>query len=202
MNNIKHVGRFVTNGRKCLVAYRTLPGDAYNCLVVPTESVIDSYHDALINLVESNAAQSANEFAEVLARNTFPDGSVMLASLHKHGKLVKVATDQIEMIPNMQAKIRLDELNLIIAEQKGVAVDELALTETPKNTKNSDVEVREVAQVNEIPESTMLDDNLSIKERATKLRGMADKLSKQAAELRRQAEDLVPMKKNASKKAK
>lgn len=201
MNNIKHVGRFINSGRKCLVAYRTLPGDAYNCLVVPTESVEDSYHDALINLVESNAAQSANEFAEVLARNTFPDGSVMLASLHKQGKLLKVATDQIEMIPNMQTRIKLDELNTIIAEQLGVAIDDLSITD-PKQNQNKDVEVKEVAQVNEVPKTMDLDENLSIQEKATKLRGMADKLSKQAADLRRQAEELVPTKKNGSKKTK
>jgi hypothetical protein len=199
MNSIKHVGRFVRNGRKCLVVYRTLPGDAYNCLVVPTESVTDGYHDALINLVESNAAQSANEFAEVLARNIFPDGSVMLASLHKQGKLVKVPTDQIEMIPNTQQRIKLDELNLLIAEQKGVAVDDLAITEEPKANKT---EVVDVAHVNEMPPVEVKEENLSIEEQATKLRGQADKLSKQAAELRRQAEALVPTKRNVTKKAK
>lgn len=199
MNSIKHVGRFVKNGRKCLVVYRTLPGDAYNCLVVPTESVTDGYHDSLINLVESNAAQSSNEFAEVLARNIFPDGSVMLASLHKQGKLLKVPTDQIEMIPNTQQRIKLDELNLLIAEQKGVAVDDLAITDDIKQTK---VEVKEIAQVNELPKEPIMQENLSIEQRATKLRGEADKLSKQAAELRRQAEELVPTKRNVTKKAK
>jgi len=211
MNNIKHVGRFIKTGRKCIVAYRTLPGDAYNCLVIPTEAVEDSYHDSLINLVETNAAQTANEFAEVLARNNFSDGSVMLASLHKQGKLVKIATDQIEMIPNTQTRIKLDELNLIIAEQRGVAVDDLALGDS---SKKDNLEIREVAQVNEVPEpkteTVSVEEiparvdllNLSVEEQATKLRGMADKLSKQAAELRRQAEDLVPKKKNVTKKAK
>jgi hypothetical protein len=211
MNNIKHVGRFIKTGRKCIVAYRTLPGDAYHCLVIPTEAVEDSYHDSLINLVETNAAQTANEFAEVLARNNFSDGSVMLASLHKQGKLVKIPTDQIEMIPNTQTRIKLDELNLMIAEQRGVAVDDLALGDS---SKKDNLEIREVAQVNEVPkpktETVSVEEipasvdlsNLSVEEQATKLRGMADKLSKQAAELRRQAEDLVPKKKNVTKKAK
>lgn len=209
MNNIKHVGRFIKNGRKCIVAYRTLPGDAYNCLVIPTEAVEDSYHDSLINLVESNAAQSAYEFAEVLARNNFSDGSVMLASLHKQGKLVKIPTDQIEMIPNTTTRIKLDELNLMIAEQRGVAVDELALTDS---NKKDTTEVREVAQVNKLPKTDTVKveevnskEDLSAlpkEEQATKLRGMADKLSKQAAELRRQAEALVPSKKNVTKKTK
>jgi hypothetical protein len=203
MSNMKHVGRFLTNGRKCLVAYRTLPGDAYNCLVIPTEAVEDSYHDALINLVESNAAQSSYEFAEILARNTFPDGSVMLASLHKLGKLIKVATDQIEMIPNTQQKIRLDELNLMIAEQRGIAVDDLALND-PNAVPRKDVEVQEIAKVQEIlpPIEPIEQKTLSIEEQATRLRGQADKLSKEAAALRRQAEDLVPTKKNVRTKTK
>jgi hypothetical protein len=197
MVSLKHVGRFVGNGRKCLVAYRTLPGDAYNCLVIPTEALDDRYHDALIQLVESNSAQTANEFAEVLARTTFPDGSIMLAALHTQGKLMRVATDQIEMIPNFQTKIKLDQLNVVIAEQMGVAVDDLSIKEDLKNQKRDDVEVVEVATVTEVPMPVVEEnfDDLPIEQRATKLRGQADKLSKQAAELRRQAEALVPRKK-------
>jgi hypothetical protein len=197
MVSLKHVGRFVSNGRKCLVAYRTLPGDAYNCLVIPTESLDSSYHDALIQLVESNSAQTANEFAEVLARSTFSDGSIMLAALHTQGKLLKIATDQVEMIPNFQTKIKLDQLNMVIAEQMGVAVDDLSIKEDLKNQKRNDVEVVEVATVTETPMPVVEEnfDDLPAEQRATKLRGQADKLAKQAAELRRQAEALVPMKK-------
>jgi len=203
MSNIKHVGRLMKTGRKCLVAYRTLPGDAYHCLVIPTEAVEDSYHDSLINLVESNAAQSAYEFAEVLARNTFSDGSVMLTSLHQQNKLIKVPTDQVEMIPNTMQRIKLSELNQIIAEQRGVAVNDLALQD-PNSIKPT-AEVQDIAQVTEMPveaSTEIIDlDELSIEDKAKKLRGQADKLSKQAADLRRQAEELVPVKKNVRKKA-
>lgn len=197
MVSLKHVGRFVANGRKCLVAYRTLPGDAYNCLVIPTEALENSYHDALIQLVESNAAQTANEFAEVLARTTFSDGSIMLAALHTQGKLLKIATDQIEMIPNFQTKIKLDQLNMVIAEQMGVAIDDLSIKEDLKNKKREDVEIVEVATVTETPMPTVEEnfEDMPVEQRATKLRGQADKLAKQAAELRRQAEALVPTKK-------
>jgi len=197
MVSLKHVGRFVANGRKCLVAYRTLPGDAYNCLVIPTEALEDRYHDALIQLVESNSAQTANEFAEVLARSTFPDGSIMLAALHTKGKLLRVATDQIEMIPNFQTKIKLDQLNVVIAEQLGVAVDDLSIKEDLKNKKRDDVEIVEVATVTETPMPVVEEnfEDMPVEQRATKLRGQADKLAKQAAELRRQAEALVPTKK-------
>jgi len=197
MTDLKHVGRFINNGRKCLVAYRTLPGESDHCLVIPTESLDDSYHDALISLVESNAGQNSHEFAEVLARSTFPDGSVMLASLHHQGKLVKSATDAIEMIPNFQTRIKLDELNYIIAQQLGVSVNDLAMTDPKKiKSEQSETEVREVATVNEVPSPSIeFDDNLPKDEKAKKLRGQADKLSKEAARLRRLAEELVPVKK-------
>ena len=198
MTDLKHVGRFINNGRKCLVAYRTLPGESNNCLVIPTESLEDSQHDALIRLVESNAGQNAHEFAEVLARSTFPDGSIMLASLHANGKLHKSATDQIEMIPNFQTRIPLDELNVVIAQQLNVSVNDLAITDprTINQTQDTDTEVREVATVNEIPSpSVEFNDELPKEEKAKKLRGQADKLSKEAARLRRLAEDLVPIKK-------
>jgi hypothetical protein len=83
-------------------------------LIVPTEGLTDAQHDAIINLVNSTAGQDANEFAEVMARTNFPDGSIMLANLHVNGKLIKVPTGQIEMTPNTQMKILLSELNQII----------------------------------------------------------------------------------------
>jgi len=103
MADLKHVGKIKATGKKVLVAFRTLPGDAYNCLVVPTENLLDDQHNSLIQLVESPAAQQAFEFHEVLARAKFPDGSTMLPTLHVQGKLIKVGTDKVEMTPNFQA---------------------------------------------------------------------------------------------------
>ena len=65
--NHKHVGRIKNTGRRCLVVFRTLPNDAFNCLIIQTESLEPDYHDQLISVVDSAAAQSANEFSEVLA---------------------------------------------------------------------------------------------------------------------------------------
>jgi hypothetical protein len=208
MVNLKHVGRFVTNGRKCLVAYRSLPGDAYNCLVVQTENLTDDQHNSLIQLVESPAAQDANEFAEVLARSSFSDGSTMLANLHVNGKLIKVPTDQVEMIPNFQTRVLLSELNAMIAQQLGVSIDDLSISD-PRKIKNNDTEVKEVATVKEVPtekadvtkttsaniNETAVTTFETVEAEARFYRSQADKLSKQAAEFRRKAEDLVPTKK-------
>ena len=127
MQNIKHVGRLISNNRKVLVVYRTLPGEADKCLVIGTEHLPDVQHDALINLVESTTGQDANELWEVLARSVFPDGSIMLNSLHISGKLAKVPTDQVEMLPNPSSSILLSELNQIIASQQGVSVGDLSI---------------------------------------------------------------------------
>lgn len=194
--SLKHVGRIVATNKKVLIAYRTLPGDAYSALVVPTESLSDDYHNAIINLVESPAAQESYEFAEALDRTQFPDGSRMLPSLHSKGRLVKVATSQIEMTPSPGVGILLSELNQIIAEQRGVAVDGLAI----KPGSNDKVEVKEVASVKEMPATT--DTSTSIpeasgtaEEQAKFYRSQADKLAKEAAAMRRKAEELVPTKK-------
>jgi hypothetical protein len=217
MQNLKHVGRMVGTNKKVLVAYRTLPGDAYSCLVVPTESLDDQYHNAIINLVESPAAQEAYEFAEALDRTQFPDGSRMLPSLHVKRMLVKANTADVEMIPAPGISILLSELNQIIAEQRGIPVDELSI----KPGSNDTVEVKEVAKVQEIKEAPKEDVtrttsasvntdeqpaveakvDLSPEAQAKKFRSDADRLSKEAAELRRQAESLVPTKKKTKETA-
>jgi hypothetical protein len=167
----------------------------------------DSYHDAIINLVESNAGQTAYEFAEAMTRMTFPDGSIMLAALHTQGRLVKVPTNQIEMTPTTQTSILLSELNQIIAEQRGVTVGDLAL----RSTSAQKTEVAEVATVQEVPTTSDVTRTTSAsvnepevatpevfdsaESEAKHYRSQADKFAKQAAEMRRKAEDLVPTKK-------
>jgi len=187
MAELKHVGRVIATKKKCIVVYRTLPGDAHSCLIVPTENLPDSYHDGLINLVESNAGQTAYEFAEVMARSNFSDGSIMLAALHAQGRLVKLGTGEIEMTPTTSGSIVLSELNQIIAEQRGVPVDDLSV-------KSNSTEAKKVVETpNEaVTPTATATVPLTPEDQAKQFRSDADRLSKQAAELRRQAEALVP----------
>ena len=189
MAELKHIGRVITTKKKCIVVYRTLPGDAHNCLIVPTENLPDSYHDAIINLVESNAGQTAYEFAEVMARTSFPDGSIMLAALHTQGRLIKVGTSDIEMTPTTSGSIVLSELNQIIAEQRGVPVDDLSIKSNSLETKPAPVTPTEAETIAPTVTASL---TLTPEEQAKQFRSDADRLSKQAAELRRQAEALVP----------
>jgi hypothetical protein len=205
MAELKHVGRVKSTKKKCLIAYRTLPGDAYSCLIVPTENLPDIYHDAIINLVESGAGQDAYEFAEALDRTQFPDGSRMLPALHASGRLIKVGTSEIEMTPTPQFSILLSELNQMIAEQRGIAVDDLSIapqandepvakTEAPKAEGK-----KATAKVETLVTETTAAPTGTPEEQAKYFRSQADKLAKQAAEMRRKAEDLVPTKKKATK---
>jgi len=205
MQSLKHVGRIKNTGKKVLVAFRTLPGDAYSALVVPTENLPDELHNAIINLVESASAQESYEFAEALDRTQFPDGSRMLPNLHATGRLVKVSTDQVEMTPVIGSSILLSELNQIIAEQRGIAVDELHVSPRDSEVikRNAEVSAKDVkkstesntatATVNETTEPTSFADADA---EAKFYRSQADKLAKQAAEFRRKAEELVPTKKS------
>ena len=192
---LKHVGRVKATNKKCLIAYRTLPGEAHYCLIVPTENLPDIYHDALINLVESNAGQESYEFAEAMDRTQFPDGSRMLPALHATGRLIKVATGAIEMTPTTGYSLLLSELNQVIAEQRGVSVDDLSLKESledkVKETKKTET-VTKVEELAQTSEPTAFD---SPETEAKYYRSQADKMAKQAAEMRRKAEELVPTKK-------
>ena len=197
MAEIKHVGRIKATNKKVLIAYRTLPGDAYSALVIPTENMPDIYHDAVINLVESAAAQESYEFAETLDRTQFPDGSRMLPWLHVNNRLVKVPTDAVEVTPTPGVGILLSELNQIIAEQRGVAVDDLALNEGINDkTEVKKEEVKATASVVEATvETTTVSEDSTPEAKAKFYRSQADKLAKEAANFRRMAEELVPTKK-------
>lgn len=211
---LKHVGKMKHNDAKVCVIYRTLPGDAYSALVVGTATLVDQYHNSLMQLVESIDAQQANELGDAMSTRFFPDGTNMLEQLHLTGKLVRVPTDKVWMTPTPADTISLDELNVMIAEQKGVALGDLAIkadTQVTKQaqTKTEDVEVKDLAKMDAEretkPVSSVTDgmtdtatENLSARE----LRSRADKMYKEAALLRKKADELDPPKKKSTSVAK
>jgi hypothetical protein len=194
---LKHVGRVIATNKKVLVAYRTLPGDAHYCLIVPTENLPDIYHDALINLVESSAGQEAYEFAEAMDRTQFPDGARMLPALHASGRLIKAPTSSIEMTPTTGYSIMLSELNQVIAEQRGVAVDDLSLKDGFDDKKEDAKPTATVENTAPAVDVIVADPDASPEATAKMYRSQADKLAKEAAHFRRLAENLVPTKKKA-----
>lgn len=185
---MKHVGRMVNNKRKVVVAYRVVPSEPESCIVITTENLMAEEHDALMKLVESDAGQNEEHLANAMARTRLPDGKVMLNSFHTTGKMVKVATSDVEMTPNSQTVIRLSELNEVIAEQRGVTVADLAVPGQTNTQQQAEVPV----------ESTGV---LSDEDLAAQYRSQADAMFKEAKRLREQAEELVPTKKKTKAKS-
>lgn len=200
---LKHIGRVKSNQRKIVVAFKTLPDEPESCLVVATENLSSEDHDSLIRLVESNSGQTADEFADVMARSTLSDGSNMLSRFHATGKLVKFATTAIEMTPDTNNSINLAELNEIIAQQRGVALNDLAVKDGTQAEKPA-VEATKAptAPVNPAPAplSASSNDVLSDEQIAGNLRSQADAMFKEAKRLREEAEALHPTKKSRAKK--
>lgn len=198
MPDMKHVGRQANNKRKCFVAYRVVPNDPNHCLVVFSDSLEAADHDALVGVVESNAGQNAYELAEVMHRSQLPDGRNMLVHFSRTGKLVKMPTSEIEMIPNFRDSVNLAELNTIIAQQKGVAVEDLALQSGQQKTQST----TQTAPVAETPSEPVAENGvLTDEDLAAQYRSQADAMFKEAKRLREQAEELVPTKKKAKAKS-
>lgn len=207
MAEIKHVGRLKKNNRKVVVAYRVIPGEnpPVNSLVIDTATLTDADHDTLISTVEGNSAQTAFEFAEVMARTQLSDGANMLARFHATGRLQSIPMSEVEMTPNTSTQLGLDELNKIIADQRGVTISDLALKD-PNELKAGD-SITEAGSINEMPKTTNPavvaeaqtaklqapnDGVLTDADLAAKYRSDADRLYKEAKALRAQAEELVP----------
>lgn len=193
---MKHIGRMKETGRKVAVVFRTIPGDPHSALVVQTENIKDADHDKLMTLIESNTGQTADELADAMQRTPLGDGSMMLNSFHLTGKLTKVSTSDVEMTPDTASTISLDELNKMIAEQKGVGVADLAVGGSSVDTIATAETVpsgEASATVEAAKEQPLTDEQL-----ANNMRADADRLFKEATELRKQAEDLDPSKSGKS----
>jgi len=183
MADLKHVGRLKGGEQKVVVVYRTIPGDSKSALVIETAKIGDGPHDALMKVVESNEGQTSFELYEVLQRSRLPSGDLMLNAFHTNGFMNKVATTEIEMTPNTNTVVQLDELNKIIATQRGVSIEDLAVKGTT---------VKEQAEATATAGAQA---NLTDSQIAGKMRSDADRFYKEAAKLRKDAEALSPTKK-------
>ena len=200
---LKHIGRLKHNQRKVVVAYKTLPNDPNHCVCVSTENLEAADHDFLMQLVESNSGQATDEFAEAMARSTLSDGANMLQAFHMRGKMQRYATTDVEMLPNSQTTISLDELNRMIADQKGISIDDLALQnpldkKTKAQAAKAPSEPVTAPPVTEAPVAPLQAPEggvLTDEQIAANYRSQADRLFKEAKLLREQAEALVPTKK-------
>ena len=142
--HFKHIGELADESKaKVVIMYRTVPGEPNNCLVVGTKFLPDMYHNALMKAVESEGGQSADEFADFASRQTFPDGTNMLAMMHNDNYIKKFKTNEIMVTfgNKTDGRILLNKLNEMVAKEKGTTVKDMAAdpTATKKaTTKKAD----------------------------------------------------------------
>ena len=142
--HFKHIGELADESKaKVVIMYRTVPGEPNNCLVVGTKFLPDMYHNSLMKAVESEGGQDADEFADYASRQTFQDGTNMLAMLHNDNYIKKFKTNEIMVTfgNTPDGRILLNKLNEMVAKEKGTTVKEMAKDpEAPakKTTKKAD----------------------------------------------------------------
>ena len=150
---MKHLGQLKTTGNKVVIVNRTLPGDAMSSLVIDKDALRPFESDHVMDLLESANGQAAFEFAHELgrARMELSDsldtneasaansvtGITVLEHLHNKGLLMKQPTENVLVTDGAADAIQLDKLNEIIAEQKGVRVDGLAIQADTNNQGDS-----------------------------------------------------------------
>ena len=135
----KHIGELADESKaKVVIVYRTVPGESNSCLVVGTKFLPDMYHDALMRAVESEGGQAENELGVYLGRQTFPDGTNMLALLHNDNYIKKFPTKDITITygPTAEGRVSLSKLNQEIAKDLGVKISELAIKDDAEPEKS------------------------------------------------------------------
>lgn len=209
MRSLKHIGRIQNTGAKVLVVFRTLPGESNMALVLPVAQLPDQYHDAIMSLVETDQAQDAFEFGEIMHIRPFPDGRPMLRAMQADGRLLKVATDAVMMTPTTNDTILLANLNTLIAEQKSCTIDELCTFVAGAPAVKP--AVKDIATVNDMtpavdsdipaPIRAQANTNTALSDRdlAKSYRSQADAMYKEAARLRKEADTLDPVIKKTKK---
>lgn len=206
---IKHIGKIKNTGAKVAVVFRTIPGESNTALVISTANLPDMYHDSLFEALETEQAQDAFEFGEIMFVRMFPDGRPMLQAMQADGRLQKVATDSVIMTPTPTDNIILSELNVLIAEQKSCSVDDLYTFVSGAPAKKADSKVQEAAKDVEpavdsdvpaqVRAQASTSEALSDKDIAKSYRSQADAMYKEAAKLRKEADELDPPAKKVAK---
>tara|TARA_B100002019_G_scaffold175851_1_gene151972 strand:+ start:767 stop:1273 length:507 start_codon:yes stop_codon:yes gene_type:complete len=136
----KHIGKLKESGANVAIIFRTVPEEPNNCLVMGPKFLDDTNHNALMKAIESQEGQDAFELGTYLNRVSFPDGTNMLGFLHQGNYIKKMATKDVivTMGTGNDGEVSLDELNKLIAKERGVKVSELAVEDpTPNQTSDA-----------------------------------------------------------------
>lgn len=165
----KHAGQLANTGVRVAVVFRKLPNDDNHCLIVETERLPDSYHDYVIQCLNSKEAAETNEFYEVLNRRTFPDGLNCLTALHQRGFLRKEPVSNVTMLPLPGQAVPLALINATIdgkLEEYKKSKSDGATTTPEKNVEpvqTAPLEGNEAVARNLIAQAEMLEEDARLK---------------------------------------
>jgi hypothetical protein len=197
---IKHVGKH--NGRKIVIVYRQLPGEDHMALIAYSDVLPRLVHDELMKCVEGVVAQNTKDVADVLFRTLMANGESILSSLHTNGWMKKVPTNQVIVTPTASATIRLDELNKMLTEmeQGEDAVKRLADLDSQRGMRggNAPVEKDLFAPPNSRAGAVDVPADAGVLTDAD----LANQRLNQAADMKRQAEQLLAEAKRLEQEAK
>lgn len=187
MANVKHVGKMKT-GQKVIILFKTVPNETHNCLVTETSRLPSPYHDRLMELVESDEGQQSAELADLLSRRFFADGENILSILHSRGYIKKVNTTNVLLTPNSKTAVPLSDVNEHLLHSGGGETK--SVTDAFKGSATDDGSVA--------PESRKLD-VMPNADLAQSLISQAERYEKEAQALRKQAEEMMPNVKKATR---
>ena len=204
MSFVKHVGTH--NKKKIIVLFRQVPNEDHMCLITYSDSLPRLYHDDVMKVLESAAGQQSKEFSDVLSRNMFADGKVMLNALHAGGYIKKVQTSQVIVTPTNNSSVRLDELNDIMNKMAmgEEATEKLRTMDQSRGLRDPAKHTRSVneSKVNEKPltaadiNSVLSEDNIAadLEHQAARMEAEAKGLLAEAKRLKEEAKILKPAK--------
>ncbi len=135
----KHIGELTQDRAKVAIIFRTVPGEAENCLVIGPKFLSDIHHNDFMKALESPEGQASFELGTYLARQKFSDGTDMLAMLHADNFIKKMKTKDVIVTygPGDDGRVSLDKLNQMIADEKNISVSELAVKDDKPKEKKS-----------------------------------------------------------------
>lgn len=111
MNIKKHIGRLKNTDRRIAVVFMQIPNKEDHALVVDTDSLPDSYHDALMHVVDSVEGQQTPILANILSRRVLPDtGQDIMSSLHIRGFMQAQPISNIVMFPRPNMPMPLEDI--------------------------------------------------------------------------------------------
>ncbi len=200
---IKHIGKH--NERKVVILYHMVPNEDHMCLVSYSDLLPRMIHDEIMRALESASGQQSANLSDLLFRTMMADGRNVLEVLHKEGFMKKVPTSQVIMTPTASAKIRLDELNSLLAEmatgadavKRMAEIDAQAGLQTKKrdNTpKKPGATLPPAPALQAAPNEVLSDEVIAAQHvaQAARMRAEASSMLAEADRLEKDAQSLTP----------